>query len=304
MTHKTENFSRYLPTDRQAKKWGWRLIHAGRQIISPHSEYPDQGHPINYFFDTNGRRTLDEFQVVFIAQGSGNFESRSCPETKVQAGQALLLFPGEWHRYQPNQKTGWCEYWVGFRGREATRIMENFFSVKEPIYTVSQSDPLVQHFDQTLLWLRQPIAGKEQILASHLPMILAFIKSGTLSENTLQNKDSELVMQAKSIMLANLESQTNLETLAAALGVSYSQFRFAFKRQTGFSPRKFQNMIKLNRACDLLLQGQKSVSETADALGYSTVYYFSRSFKKEFGLSPQEWLKKTIYHKQQACSSD
>lgn len=92
-------------------------------------------------------------------------------------------------------------------------------------------------------------------------------------------------------MLQNLETHTDLEALAKELGVSYSRFRFAFKKQTGFSPREFENMFKLNRARDLMLREDKSVTETADSLGYSSVYYFSRAFKKQFGESPQQWLR-------------
>jgi len=267
-------------------------VHAGRQMVPPNSTYPDKGHPLDYLFDNDGRRTLDEFQVVFIAHGAGTFESNSCPPTPVNAGQALLLFPDEWHRYHPDANSGWSEYWVGFRGKEAERIMDSFFSTKEPVHTVAQNDALIQHFDQILHWLRKPVAAKEQILASHLPLILAFLKSGAPTEDSSQSKDSQLVIQAKATMLSNLGTHTDLEALAANLGVSYSRFRFAFKQQTGFSPREFENMIKLNRARDLLLREQKSVTETANDLGYSSAYYFSRAFKREFGDSPQNWLQK------------
>ena len=38
--------------------------------MSPDSEYPNKEHPLDYFFDNKGYRTLDEFQLVLIAQGS------------------------------------------------------------------------------------------------------------------------------------------------------------------------------------------------------------------------------------------
>lgn len=168
--------------------------------------------------------------------------------------------------------------------------MQAFFNPAQAICRVGQSDSIIQHFDQILHWLRQPVAAKEQILASHIPLILAFLKSGALPQENSRSKDSEIVLQAKVAMLANLETQTNLETLAKELGVSYSRFRFAFKKQTGYSPREFENMIKLNRSRDLLLRDGMSVTETATALGFSTVYYFSRAFKKQFGQSPKKWL--------------
>lgn len=290
MSIDSHNFSRYLPTDQQAKQWGWRLVHAGRQIVPPRTEYPNKGHPLSYLFDSHGRRTLDEFQVVYITKGTGTFESNSQTKRIVHAGDALLLFPNEWHCYQPSPETGWSEYWVGFRGREATRIMNAFFSPEDPICKVGQVDALIQHFEQILHWLRQPVSAKEQILASHLPLTLAILKSGALTSDSSQSKDGELVIQAKATMLENLSTYTDLEALASDLGVSYSRFRFAFKAQTGYSPREFENTIKLNRARDLLLREQRSITETAHELGYSSVYYFSRAFKKQFGRSPKTWL--------------
>ena len=287
----TETFSRYLPADQQAKKWGWRLTDAGRQYIPKNSEYPSDGHPISYLFDNDGRRTLEEFQIVYIANGAGTFESQSQPHTSISAGTALLLFPSEWHRYAPDSNTGWTEYWIGFGGREAQRIMDSFFSAKSPLLAVTQTDALIQHFQQILHWLGQPVASKEQILASHIPLALALLKSSETSNESAANSDGELVMLAKAEMLKHLSDRTDLEQLAATLGVSYSRFRFAFKKQTGYSPREYENMIKLNRARDLLLRERKTVSAVAHQLGYSSVYYFSRTFKNHFKQSPQQWLK-------------
>ncbi len=287
----TDSFSRYLPTDQQAKEWGWRMVDAGRQHVAPNSEYPNPGHPRSYLFDKSGRRTLDEYQIVYIAAGSGHFESRSTPLTELHAGTACILFPGEWHRYQPCPETGWTEYWLGFRGREATRIMQSFFSIDAPLHRVSQSDALIHHFQQIQHWLNQAVAAKEQILASHIPLALALLKSSDSTGDDTHTSDAELVMLAKAEMLRHVEDRTDLEALSHELGVSYSRFRFAFKKQTGYAPREYENMIKLNRSRDLLLREQKSVSDTASILGYSSVYYFSRAFKKQFGSAPQTWLR-------------
>jgi AraC-like DNA-binding protein len=294
MTQNSTNFSRYLPPDQQARKWGWRLVDAGRQRVNPGADYPATDHPNNYLFDKNGSRTLDEYQIIYIAAGSGSFESESTPKTDVFAGTAMLLFPGEWHRYAPASESGWTEYWLGFHGREANRIMEAFYSPGHALHTVGQPDVLIHHLHQILHWLDQPVTAKEQILASHIPLALALLHSKPLNDATIQGSDIELTARAKTEILKSLETRTDLEALAQKLGVSYSRFRFAFKKQTGYSPREFENMGKLNRACDLLLHEQKSVSETAHSLDYSSVYYFSRAFKKQFQKSPQQWLKSRL----------
>jgi AraC-like DNA-binding protein len=291
MPETIESFSRYLPTDQQARKWGWRLIDAGRQSAKPDTPYPSEAHPISYLFDNDGRRTLDEFQMVYIATGSGTFESKSQVKMNISAGTALLLFPNEWHRYAPAPESGWTEYWLGFGGREAARIMDSFFSPDAAVLNVSQTDALLQHLHQILFWLNQPVAAKEQILASHIPLTLALLNSSKTPNEATHNSDGQLVMLAKAEMLQHISDRTDLEGLATTLGVSYSRFRFAFKNQTGYSPREYENMIKLNRARDLLLRERCTVSEVALQLGYSSVYYFSRAFKKQFKQSPQQWLK-------------
>lgn len=288
-----ENFRRYLPTDQQAQKWGWRLIDAGRQKTPPGAPYPSAGHPTSYLFDRKGQRTLDEFQLLFITSGKGVFESNSLPQRPVQAGTALLLFPGEWHRYRPDPATGWSEYWIGFSGREARRIMDTFFHSRSPLLSVSHPEALIRHFEQILQWLRRPgTSGKEQILASHVPLALALVRTDRPNPMTAHSSGESFVTRAKTIMLEQMHKRADLQKLARDLGISYSKFRFAFKKQTGYPPREYENRIKLNRARDLIAREGRSVSETAASLGFSSVYYFSRTFKKHFGLSPSNWRKR------------
>jgi len=286
--------ARYLPTDLQARRWGWRLLGAGRQSIPPGAPYPGPGHPQAYLFDRDGRRTLDEFQIVFIERGAGVFESRRQPSTTFPKGHAALLFPGEWHRYRPHPAEGWTEYWAGFRGREAERIMIEFFSPAAPVIEVELAAELSGQFQRLLTWVADDdMTGREQIAASHLPMLLAF-----LSGNGSNRKASpqalaplQMVARAKAGMLENLHRRTDLEALSETLGVSYSRFRSTFKAVTGFAPREFENRTKLNRARDLLALEGRSVSETAEALGYSSVFYFSRAFKKHFGEAPTRFVR-------------
>ncbi|MGZ0707052.1 helix-turn-helix domain-containing protein [Coraliomargarita sp. W4R53] len=286
-----QSYSRYFPADPAASGWGWRILDTGRQGITPNANYPDTEHPLGYLFDHDGRRTLDEFQIIFIESGSGEFESAQVEKTRVEAGTALFLFPGEWHRYQPDRTTGWHESWVGFRGADATRVMHQFFQPQSAVLQTRHRQEIIELFDRLLHWTTQDIAGRDQIAASHIPLILAFLKAEQTELAQPQNSDAAIVQRAKAAMLRHLDQRTDLEALAHELGCSYSRFRFAFKRETGHAPREFENRIKLNRSRDLLQHNHLSVSETADALGFSSVYYYSRAFKRAFGSSPQQWLK-------------
>jgi len=290
MPSSIDSFSRYFPPDPESSGWGWRLLDAGCQRIAPNAQYPERGHPSGYLFATDGKRILEEHQIVLITEGSGWFESKSVTKTKVQTGTAMLLFPGEWHRYHPDPNTGWSESWVGFRGRDAERILSDFFTPQQALHSVAQLEAMTQTFEQMLHWIRQPIAGRDQIAASHIPLALAFLRAGAQESNSSEANESVHLLKAKAVLLQNIEGRTDLEELARQLGMSYSKFRASFKQHTGYAPREFENRIKLNRSRDLLQQG-KSITDTAQALGFNSVYYYSRAFKKRFGQSPQQWLK-------------
>jgi AraC-like DNA-binding protein len=291
MPEKAYQFSRYLPPDRQSRNWGWRLLDAGRQVIVPGAPYPNRGHPLGYLFDASGKRTLDEYQIVHISEGRGTFESATVDKRSVSAGDCLLVFPDEWHRYRPDPETGWSEYWLGFKGKDAERVMGSFFDSSDAILHPVQTNEIIRLFEQLLYWVQQPVTGVEQILASHIPMLLAFMQTGPTDTTQAKWENMRLIMEAKTRMLNSTGKRTNLQELATSLGISYSKFRTVFKEHTGYSPREYENRINLNHACELLRSRQYSVTATADALGYSSVYYFSRAFKKQFGCAPREWIK-------------
>ena len=60
------------------------------------------------------------------------------------------------------------------------------------------------------------------------------------------------------------------------------------KKITVLSNSEFIKNIRLNEAQKMLLEGQLTVSEIAYRVGFSDPAYFSRSFKKMFGLAPSK----------------
>lgn len=86
--------------------------------------------------------------------------------------------------------------------------------------------------------------------------------------------------------------EIDFAALAASFGLSESGFRKKFRRVTGMPPGRYQQQIRLNRACEWLRQSNLTVSEISDRLGYDSVFYFSRLFKRKTGLSPTAYRSK------------
>lgn len=79
--------------------------------------------------------------------------------------------------------------------------------------------------------------------------------------------------------------------IAAGICLSASHLNRLLKAQTGLTTEQYLLRYRLERAKEMLLAGEVSVSSAADAAGFSEVAHFSRAFKKRYGCSPREVRK-------------
>jgi len=286
------DFSRYLPIERDAVEWGLHVIDCGQGDIPAGAHYPGGQHPKDYLFTWKGGRRLNEFQIVYITEGRGVFESRSSGVVQLQAGHVLLLFPGEWHRYRPLKSTGWTEYWIGFNGTYARHIMTRFFSMENAVLRVGFDEDLLSLIQSVGVLLQSTPAGWRQIAAARAVEVLARIRSLSMSYRTADRQIAGKIQQARCFLLERAESTIDLASLAAKLGMSYSAFRSIFQRQTGSSPRQYQLQIRINKACALLSDTRLPVSRIAEQTGFSSVFYFSRLFSRKMNMSPMAFRSK------------
>lgn len=82
-----------------------------------------------------------------------------------------------------------------------------------------------------------------------------------------------------------------VEELAKMCGLSLSTFRRLFKAQTGTSPIKYKNNLKLLRAREMLGSGLYNVSEIVEIFGFCDMPYFNKIYKQKFGTNPSDEIK-------------
>lgn len=114
----------------------------------------------------------------------------------------------------------------------------------------------------------------------------------SLSQNPLDEKFMERVYAVLDTHYSNAEF--SVDDFATAMHVSRSLLYKKLKGLTDLSATDFINLYKLKKAIALLETGAANVSEVAFQVGFNDPKYFSRLFRRQFGMTPSEHLRATL----------
>ena len=85
------------------------------------------------------------------------------------------------------------------------------------------------------------------------------------------------------------EPDFDVEVLSDKMNLSRTQLYRKVKGMTDMSVKEFITTIKMNKAAELILIGEHTIGQVAEIIGESELSNFSRSFNKQFGISPSKY---------------
>ncbi|HEY8966294.1 MAG TPA: AraC family transcriptional regulator, partial [Candidatus Methylacidiphilales bacterium] len=257
------NFHAYFPVPARERAWGLHASACGIHRVPPGAAYPPGGHPENHLFSWERGRVLSEYQLLYIREGGGLFESGG-QRRRLAAGTAFVLFPGVRHRYRPDPATGWTEMWIEMGGPWFDALRAG--GLLDPARPVHRLRPgarteIEALWEEALRLARTRPPGhavRLGLVAAQLAAAILLTKRGG-TRAAGKGRETGFVAHARTL----LEGEKEIAPAAAAkkLGISYSYFRREFKRQTGFSPKQYRIEVRHRRARDLLRGSGLAVKE-------------------------------------------
>jgi len=126
------------------------------------------------------------------------------------------------------------------------------------------------------------------VLLSVMKIVAGLDKAVSSAEqlSAADKKKHWLIAEVKSYINHHYQQQITLDDLASFLGVSQYHLSRIFNEESGFSLPEYLTMVRMERAKILLSEGRLNISQVAYQVGYEDSGYFSKVFKKHFGLSP------------------
>jgi AraC family transcriptional regulator, transcriptional activator of the genes for pyochelin and ferripyochelin receptors len=110
-------------------------------------------------------------------------------------------------------------------------------------------------------------------------------------EFTLHKEDIERLLAAKRIIETEFKSHYTTEQLAQKVGLNDCKLKSGFRRLFNTSLYKLLTKVRIEKAKDILECKGYAVKSIATTVGFADVPTFIKSFKRNTGLSPNEWRR-------------
>ena len=167
-------------------------------------------------------------------------------------------------------------------------FMDTALSYTEPLIIRADSNGfLLDAFTAAFYYYSEASAG-QALLPIYGQLITAF-----LTQHPHGRRHSEVVQQIEDDILRHYPDCTyDLNACLSSLPFNTEYLKKMFKKETGLTPLQYLTNKRLENAASTLASicGKGNISETALMCGFSDPLYFSRLFKKRYGVSPRNYI--------------
>lgn len=232
----------------------------------------------------------------------------------MRQGELLIVEPGMFHSTRSNGEVAPNVFVVSFeckspgmrifadhnylhlgeKERELlTQLMDEGSNAFGPDLSVTPRKRLVRR--------KSAPFGSEQLFVLSLELLLVqLIRNLTVTQvqpriltvsGERENQDPDLASRVIAFMQEHISEELTLDQLCGAFHIGKTQLSILFRNKTGSSVMKYWNRLKIEKAKAYIREDVFNLSEIAELLGYSSLHYFSKHFKKMTGTSPSEYAK-------------
>lgn len=258
--------------------------------------YLNIGHDIDYFFNDCHDHT-DFYEILFIVRGRAlNIVNGDMQVLKAQS--VCFIRQNDCHYIKPfPDAKGDFEF---FNVKVPVEIYEKEFEkcsiVKNKLF--SGELPLILELGRTefaviCARLREYSAvcegeNRELIKYLYYSIVRSFLTALVSSDPAPASKMPEWFVKLMNDLKLKNVAHLSYEYILKKSNVEKSYLWKTFKKYLDISPTEYVNMLKLERACELIDDKTMSLTDIALEVGYNNYSYFVRQFKKRYGYSPKK----------------
>lgn len=244
---------------------------------------------------TGTLRYRDKYIIHFVLDGHGEF---FCDNKTYQLskGQAFVITPENLVRYEPSKDSYWTYCWLAFSGADCNTVFNRCGLNNSRVFDFDEE--MISPLIKMIAYLRNETPANDITFSFSVgAMANEVLKNCALALNPetvgSKSQNSNIVEQAISYMRENFNRPINISVVCKNLHVSRGYFSTLFASTVKQSPYRFLQMLRLQRAAELLLINPNlRVYEIAETVGFSSTAQFCKAFQKTNKMSPSEYREK------------
>lgn len=264
-----------------------------RLHIMPTSTGCDTRADIGYYWNglKRGRIPFTVLQYTISGTGHLNYEHR---EYLLRPGSLMIVTIPDNHRYWAEPDQPWHFFWLSMTGQEALRLHRMLLQVTGPVFRPSPNTvEVLARCSLALIETDHDESGSVSALAYQALMAIYDDAFGT-HDSDRDDLDVEL-QRVLDYIRNNLDCPMSVEALADLAKMSRSHFTRHFAAREGQPPAEFIMRERMRKASRLLATEELDVRAIAHQCGFSDSNYFSKVFRRNFGISPTEFRTTGMY---------
>ena len=106
---------------------------------------------------------------------------------------------------------------------------------------------------------------------------------------TKSKSDTEIFNRVADYLESNLSSHVTIEQICRDNLIGRSQLQKIFKEHCNLGIIEYFSLLKINAAKEMIRTNRMNFTQISEHLGYTSIHYFSRQFKKVTGMTPSEY---------------
>lgn len=210
---------------------------------------------------------------------------------KLTQGDFIFYSPNQYHTQYTDCKKSCSYLTVTFDMYfENTDLLSNkVFSSTKDIYNIVSD--LMKNLNSNNLY-------SSEFALSYLKILILKVITINFEDTIMkpisdvqQSFDDKLLENILNFIHKNTYENIDVQQLCTKFSISTSKLHSLFKSNINDTPKAYINNIKLKKSKDLIKESNYTISEISEILGFTSVHYFSKKFKKTYNFSPREYLK-------------
>ena len=268
---------------------------------------------IHYFefgknFKSQGE-THDFWELVYADKGD-IFCTADGKEFLLKQGEIFFHKPDQYHTLSANGITAPNVFIISFECKNAAmRFFEDkkitldksylkfvYLLIEEgkSTFNLRHTNPDTKKMEL----LKKPSLGGQQLIKNYLEILLInLLRSEAEKENPetvflfKEEFDSRIAKTVIRFLKSKVYEEVSIADICEQLSYNKSYIFKLFKKETGATIMQYFTQLKIEKAKQLLREGNMNVTQISDALAFDTPNYFTKTFKRITSLTPMQYKK-------------